>query len=233
MPDSPPPIDIPASWPIRLFSRGLLRFFVYGGFFVYRGTMKVQGKEHLDGLDQVVLVANHRSIFDTPFIFLNMPRSIRQRLSPVGGLDFFRPEPVHPLWARLWRRVVILFIRGCLNVALIDRQGGKYSELERLNALVELGWSLMIFPEATRSRSGKMGRFHRGAAELARRHSLPIVPINIAGSEKVLGVGMRWPRQGHVMIRIGEPIDPSTAASSLELTQLMKDRIAALGEAAA
>lgn len=230
VPESPPPIDIPASWLVRVLSRGLLLFFVYGGFFVYRGSMKAKGKEHLAGLGRVVVVSNHHSIFDTPFIFLNLPRVVRKRLSPVGGLDFFRPEPTHPLWARLWRRLVIVFIRGSLNVALIDRKGGKYSELDRLNALVERGWSLMVFPEATRSRSGTIGRFHRGAAELARRHDLPIVPVHITGTQDVLGVGMRWPRRGHVTIRFGESIDPAAAESSLALTVILKERISALGE---
>ena len=230
MPKSPPPIDIPASWLVRVLSRGLLRCFVHGGFFLYRGTMKVKGQEHLAGLSRMVLVSNHHSIFDTPFIFLNLPRGVRNRLSPVGGLDFFRPEPTHPLWARLWRRLVIVFIRGSLNVALIDRTGGKYSELDRLNTLVERGWSLMVFPEATRSRSGKIGRFHRGAAELARRHDLQLVPVHITGTQDVLGVGMRWPRRGDVTIRIGAPIDPAVAESSLSLTAVLKERIIALGE---
>lgn len=230
MSESPPPIRISAPWLVRVISRRLLWFFVDGGFFFFGRTKAVAGTEHLDGLDRVVLVSNHHSIFDTPFIVLSMPKRLRRRLSPVGGLDFFQPQPEHPLWVRLWRHSTILFMRGSLNVALIDRNRGQYSELDRLDALIAGGWSLLIFPEATRSRTGRMGRFHHGAAELARRHQVPVVPIHIEGSQHVLGVGMRWPRSGDVMIRVGAPILPNSVDSTAALTQAIRAAVEALGE---
>lgn len=59
--------------------------------------------------------------------------------------------------------------------------------LPKLRSKVEQGYSLLIFPEGTRSKTGDIGRFHRGAFYIAEQLELPIVPILIRGTYEVLG----------------------------------------------
>ncbi|MCH2161558.1 MAG: 1-acyl-sn-glycerol-3-phosphate acyltransferase [Phycisphaerales bacterium] len=169
-------------------------------------------------MDQCIIAANHYSLFDTPMIFLAIPARLRSRTVTVGGLDYFQPRPEHSLAERTWRRIVIWFIRGSMNVALIDRVGGNYSKFDLLENVIQSGWNLMIFPEATRSRDGARGRFHLGAAELVRRSGLPLVPTRIEGTQQVLPPGVRWPQSGSIRIRFGSPMRVTEDETAGEFT---------------
>ncbi|MBN9624569.1 MAG: 1-acyl-sn-glycerol-3-phosphate acyltransferase, partial [Actinobacteria bacterium] len=61
-----------------------------------------------------------------------------------------------------------------------------------LTPLVEAGWSLVVFPTGTRSRDGRVGPLRSGAAVLAARHALPIVPVHITGTRAAMPVGSNW-----------------------------------------
>jgi 1-acyl-sn-glycerol-3-phosphate acyltransferase len=84
-----------------------------------------------------------------------------------------------------------------------------------VDALIDDGWSLLIFAEGTRSRDGRIGRLRSGAAVLAAAHDRPIVPVHVTGTRAAMPVGQswprrrpgRWPRRRHdVEIRFGPPI---------------------------
>ena len=206
MPERVPDLKLPSSLFSRLVSKAILAVMVAVGAMICRVRRRSDGVGNFDGINQCVIAANHYSLFDTPMIFLALPHRLRKRTVTVGGLDFFRPRPEHPFLERTWRRLVIWFIRGSMNVALIDRVGGNYSKFDLLEDVVKAGWNLLIFPEATRSRDGSQGRFHLGAGEIVRRNDLPLVPTRIEGTQQVLPPGAAWPRSGHIRIRFGTPM---------------------------
>lgn len=219
---------VPAPLWTRLVSRALLRTLHDVGQIVCRVPIERRGFEHFEGVGQAIVVANHHSLVDTPVLFVALPASRRARTATVGGLDYFAARRGQPWWERLFRRTVIAFIRGAMNVLLIDREGGEYSHIDRIDAMLVAGWSLMIFPEATRSRSGRMGRFRHGAAELARRHDLPVIPMHIDGTQRVLPPGVRWPRPATIRLRAGEPIRPIAEESVSDLTRRLRAAVDAL-----
>lgn len=220
---------VPSSWPSRVLSRTILRCLHGGGQVVCRVPIEVSGREHLREVGQSIVVANHNSLVDTPVIFLALPRSRRNLTATVGGLDYFTPAPSQPWLERSFRRLVIWFIRSAMNVLLIERKGGEYSQIDRIDAMLAKGWSLVVFPEATRSRSGRMGRFRHGAAELARRHQLPVVPAHIGGTESILPPGVRWPQPGTLRIAFGRPMLAEQDESSGEFTSRLREAISTLG----
>lgn len=201
------------AWAIRLFCRI---------------PIEVSNASEVARHRQSIVVSNHHSLFDTPLIFLSLPGGRRRFTATVGGLDFFAVRPEQPWFERLFRRVVIWFIRSAMNVLLIDRVGGEYSQLDRIDSMLGAGWSLVIFPEATRSRSGEMGRFRHGAAELARRHRLPVVPAHVSGTDRILPPGIRWPRSGRLQVVFGEALVPEPEESSASLTARLRDAISRL-----
>ena len=129
----------------------------------------------------------------------------------------------------LFRRVVVRFIRGAVNVALINRSGGDYSNLEQIDELLSKGWSLIIFPEATRSRSGELGRMRLGVAELARRYGCPVLPTHITGTDVVLPVGSSFPGKGSIDLRIGEPLTIEDDENSRAFIERLGRHIVDLG----
>ena len=223
-----PGFKVPGSWPSRVLARGLLRFLHDCGKVVCRVPIEVSGREHVEGVGQSIVVANHNSLVDTPVLFLALPRSRRDRTATVGGLDYFTPDSSQPRTERLFRNVVIWFIRSAMNVLLIQRKGGEYSQIDRIDAMLTEGWSLVVFPEATRSRSGRMGRFRHGAAELARRNRLPVIPAYVDGTDAVLPPGVRWPKAGTLRIAFGEPLLSGEEESSAAFTSRLREAVSML-----
>jgi len=157
-----------------------------------------------------VLAGNHVSYMDPVLLWCGAPRPCRFMAkrelwdNPVLG------------WAlpRLWSFPVA---RGEADRAAI----GAATEYLRAGELVG------IFPEGTRAdlTSGEAGTAHGGAAFLAIRAGVPIVPVAFAGTERVWPRGQRLPRLARVVIKYGTPIQPDThAAGSL------KERVAAVTE---
>ena len=223
---------VPVSWPSRVLARSLLRFLHGSGKVVCRVPIEVSGREHVEGVDQSIVVANHNSLVDTPVLFLALPRARRDHTATVGGLDYFTPDPSQPRMERLFRSVVIWFIRSAMNVLLIERKGGEYSQIDRIDAMLAEGWSLVVFPEATRSRSGRMGRFRHGAAELARRNGLPVIPAYVDGTDTVLPPGVRWPKAGTLRIAFGEPLLSGEGESSAAFTSRLREAVSLLAPGA-
>ena len=225
MPDRISDLRLPSSLPSRVLSRAILAVLVSVGEVICRVRRYRRNVKQLDGVGQCVIAANHYSLFDTPMIFLAIPRHMRNRTVTVGGLDFFQPRPEHPMWERAWRRLVIWFIRSGMNVALIDRVGGNYSKFDLLEEVVQAGWNLLIFPEATRSRDGSRGRFHLGAAELVRRNRLPLVPTRIEGTQQVLPPGVSWPQSGEIHVCFGAPMQVREEESAGDFTHRIVEAI--------
>lgn len=222
---------VPTGRIVRFLSSTLLRVLHSGGQVVCRVPIRRVGFEHFEGVGQAIVVANHHSLVDTPVMFIALPSGRRRRTATVGGLDYFAVRSDQPRRERLFRRTVIGFIRGAMNVLLIDREGGEYSHIDRIGSMLEAGWNLMIFPEATRSRTGRMGRFRHGAAELARRHDLPVIPVHIDGTQRVLPPGVRWPRPATIHLRAGEPLRSRPDESVGDFTRRLRAAVEALGEA--
>lgn len=161
----------------------------------------VAGTELLDGLDSLggafVLVANHSSHLDAALLVTRLPWRVSRNLALGAAADYF-----HDVW---WRRMVTgLFF----NTFPVDRTGsGTGRGLAFL--LVDVGVPVVVFPEGTRSRDGKMGPFTPGAALIARRGRVPCVPVAIIGAHDAMPPGRAWwPKRGRRPVRmiVGEPV---------------------------
>lgn len=144
---------------------------------------EVGGREHLERLDSpVVFAANHCSHVDTPVLLRSLPGRWRRRTAVTAAADYFYAN-----------RLLAASVSLAFGTVPLERNGGNGSDsIAALGRLVESGWSLVVFPEGTRSRDGRRGRLRPGAAILAARHGLPIVPIQIGGTQAAMPIGRRW-----------------------------------------
>jgi 1-acyl-sn-glycerol-3-phosphate acyltransferase len=115
-----------------------------------------------------------------------------------------------------------------LNTVPVARSGGGADALEHVAELVGDGWNLLIYAEGTRSRDGEIGRMRSGAALVAQRHGIPIVPVRVTGTHAAMPPDASWPKrvQGRLLsrrhsveIEFGDPVVPlesETPAQTME-----------------
>jgi 1-acyl-sn-glycerol-3-phosphate acyltransferase len=192
-------------------ARGLL----IGAFKLFT-RWQVKGKENVPEEGPVLLVANHLNLADPPLLGVSLKRRIifmakeelfRSRLSAyfLGGFGSF---PVH---------------RGKL-----DRQALRSSQ-----QVLADGQILVMFPEASRSRSARLKKALPGSALIACRSGVPILPVGIIGTEQLKGVSFLF-RRPRVTINIGQPFSlppvegKLTREKLVEYTDLIMRRIAEL-----
>ena len=151
--------------------------------------VRVSGLEQLDPGRSYVFAANHQSIYDIPIVFASIPFQLRiVAKESLGRIPFMG-----------WH----LHRAGHL---LVDRKNPGADIVQKMARLISESSSLIVFPEGTRSVDGEVGRFKKGSFVVALDAGLPVVPITIAGSRRVMTKGELTVRPGDVELTIHEPI---------------------------
>lgn len=194
--------------------------------------VRVEGREHLDGLKgPVIFASNHQSFFDTPCIFIAMPWKWRHRLAPTMRKEFFdahfHPRE-HGLFAWFTNSLNYWLSLLMFNaIPIPQHEAGTRQALRALGELVESGDCPLIFPEGRHSPDENLYPFQAGVAMIASRLRIPVVPIRLRGSNRVLRPGARMARPGRVSVVIGEPLRLE-GEDYAALARLLEERIRAL-----
>lgn len=155
--------------------------------------LRAEGVDHVPRDGPFIVVANHCSNLDPPMLGWATGHQ-------VGRVVHFMAKSEMrgwPLIGWLATQSGVFFVRRGEG----DRAAQRYA----LEALAD-GRPLAIFPEGSRSRDGRMKPFKSGAALLAIRSGVRVVPVGIAGSHRMFPGRARRPHRARVVIRIGEPL---------------------------
>ena len=157
---------------------------------------KVTGAEHVPDSGGAILAANHLSVIDSVFLPLMMDRGVT---FSAKSEYFTASGPAARLWA--W------YLRAT-NQLQMDRDGARAAQatLEAALALLQAGNLFGIYPEGTRSPDGRLYRGRPGVGWLALKSGLPVIPVGMVGTRRVLPPGSVVPRPGRIEIRIGAPL---------------------------
>jgi 1-acyl-sn-glycerol-3-phosphate acyltransferase len=170
-------------------------------------ALDVAGVENLRNIDGAALiVANHSSHLDTAVLLATLPASRRRRTAVAATADYF--------FTTVWRAAGSALV---FNTFPMERRGGSESSLP--GTLLADGWSIIVYPEGTRSPDGTPGSFRMGAARLAASHSVPVIPVGLRGTYAAMPRGLGWPHSGRtrVAVRYGAPIFPQPGQTAREL----------------
>ena len=197
-------------WPARTLRRLSLATWILplGRLFM---RLRVDGREHLDGLrGPVLFAANHQSHFDTPAILSALPARLRCRVAPAMAKEFFK---AHFFPAQHGRRA---WLTNSLNYYLAalffnafplpQRETGTRHTLRYIGDLVDEGYCPLIFPEGRRAQPGEIEAFQPGVGMIAARLAVPVVPVRLFGTGDVLPQGDRMARRSRVRVSFGPPL---------------------------
>lgn len=166
-----------------------------------------------------VIVANHNSHLDCPVILASLPRRLRTRTVVAAAADYFYKTKTVGALASL-----------ALGTIPFERHEGARDSLDRLKEALSRGWSVLIFPEGTRSTTGDMQAFKKGAAFLAVDTRTAALPVWIEGARDLMPKGRLLPRRGRVTLRFGEPVGPRPSDDYDSFTARLENAVANLGE---
>src|SRR5580704_14579829 len=185
-----------------------------------RSLLRITGvKVTVEGLDRIqpggnyVFVSNHVSYMDIPVVLANIPEQFlflaKDGLFKIPLLGTHLKTAGHVLVPREDPRSAI-------------------RTLQHTAALLHDGRSTLVFPEGGRTATGELQEFKDGAAFLAIRAQIPVVPLAMLGMRKILPIHALTFHRGNVTLRIGEPISTTgmTTHQRAELTALTRQKIA-------
>jgi len=151
--------------------------------------LEVRGAEHVPATGPVLLVSNHVSVLDPPFVGAAAPRE----------LYFLAKEELFaiPLFGR--------FIHA-LNARPVKRRGADGRALRATLKLLAENRAILLFPEGTRGVEGQLGEGKAGAGMLALMSGASVVPVYVSGTARALPAGRVLPRPCRVRVTFGPPL---------------------------
>jgi len=158
-----------------------------------RVRVVVQGAEKIRPPCPYVFLSNHQSQFDIPAAVLAIPVQFR---------ILAKKELFHiPIFG--W----VLRLSGFVGIERSNREKAIRS-LDEAARRIRRGRSLLIYAEGTRSPDGSLLPFKKGGFILAIQAGVPVIPLTILGSRKVLPKGSLRIHPGTIRVVVGDPIDP-------------------------
>lgn len=195
-------------WAGRTWGRMMLR--------VSGTPVTIEGAENINPDRPQIFAANHVSWFDVWALAAAIPKRYRFVAKKELGMI--------PIFGQAWKAA------GHISVDRSNRASAIKSLNEAGQLLRQDNSSVVIFPEGTRSPTGELLPFKKGAFMLALRTGVDIIPVAVLGTRRIQPKGGWRIRSGRIILRFGEPIPVAqySEAERDDLIELVRSRIQAL-----
>jgi 1-acyl-sn-glycerol-3-phosphate acyltransferase len=176
-------------------------------FWIFGMKVSVTASDNLDPKKPYIFVSNHASMFDIPTVFVALNGNV--------NIVFKKELTYVPVWG--WALRYGHFI-------MIDRSNPReaMASITRAVQSIRSGNSVILFPEGTRTTDGKMQSFKRGAFSLAVKAGVPIVPLTINGTFKIMPKGSLNIQPANISVVLGKPISTEGLNGKDDELKLMK-----------
>ena len=158
-------------------------------------NFKMIGRENIPANGPFILAANHESYLDGMFVMSAVPNKLIRH-------TYFVAKEKHVT------RPATVYLASKLNVIVLHMSNLKTS-IQQLGEVLKRGESIIIFPEGTRTETGKLGEFKKTFAILSVELGVPVIPVTIDGAYKAMPKHQKVPSCGNVSVTIHKPILPA------------------------
>jgi long-chain acyl-CoA synthetase len=177
----------------------------------------------------MLIIANHISAYDGPLVQYALPGRLRRHIATAMSgemlddmLHFRNPErgprygKFSPFGPIAWFLATVLY-----NVFPLPRTRDFQRSFIHAGHALDRGYNVLVFPEGTRSESGKLAPFRQGIGLLVKQSGVPVLPVALLGLGDLKQKGHSWFRSGKIEIRVGEPIRFDRDVTEAQITELL------------
>lgn len=194
-------------------------------------AVSCEGEPSLSG-PPLLLIANHVTAFDAPFVLYALPASMRRRVTiAMAGemLDDWRHARNQGNWLRnLLAPFEYWLVTGLFNVFPLPRGAGFRRSFAHAGEAMDRGYHVLVFPEGQMSPDGALLPFRAGIGLLASESEARILPVALKGLGELKQRKRRWFRSGTLEIRVGQAIAPGIQVAPENLVEILHSTLAAL-----
>jgi long-chain acyl-CoA synthetase len=170
----------------------------------------------------VLVIANHVTAYDGALVLYALPSRLRRRMAiAMSGemlLDLRRGRNQGNGLLNLLAPAGYWLATALFNVFPLPRLGGFRRSFAHAGEAIDHGYSVMVFPEGTRSADGTPQPFRPGTGLLAHESGVPVLSVKLIGLGEIRASKARWFRSGKLEIKVGQPIYVDEDAGPAELT---------------
>ena len=223
-------------WTMR-FPMTLIRPVLYNLFLLPLSRImcipRVVGLEHLAKVNGPALfVSNHVTHIDGPLILSVLPMRWRLRLATAMSGEYLRdwryPPATFGWFARFKKRMAYVLGAGLFNVFSLPRQSGFRQSFAYAGEAMDRGYSVLIFPEGTETKDGRIQPFRAGIGLLASELNVPVIPVMLRGLFELKKKRQFFVRPGVVSVTFGEPIKFAHGTQPAEITRELERALSSL-----
>ena len=165
--------------------------------------LNIYGAENVPKAGGVIAVSNHASYFDPPIL----SNCVGRPVAFMAKEELFK-IPIFSQGIRLY------------GAYPVKRSIGDRAALRSASKALESGWIAAVFLQGSRSADAKITDPKLGAAWIAAKAQVPLLPVSLWGTEKILTQGLVLPKPVPIAVRIGEIIPPPSSSSKSELQRV-------------
>ena len=180
--------DLPSSSFVAVIFK-FLSFILFKTFF----RVKVKGKEKIETEKPTIFVANHQSFLDGFLFNYSVPLKVMKK-------TYFLATVIH------FKSSIMKFMANSANVVLVDMNKDIAEVMQILAKLLKKNKNVAIYPEGTRTRDGKMNKFKKSFAIIAKELNVDIQPYVIDGAYDLFPTGKKFPKPGKITVEFLDKI---------------------------
>jgi long-chain acyl-CoA synthetase len=196
-------------WPVT-WLRWVAHYFLLRPAMMLLGWPRIEGRKNLEGWNgPMLVVCNHISDVDFAFLQTALPARLRTRIAIATRGEALEAlhTPAGERWflGKIFDRTKWVLGVSLLNLFPLPREAGFRKSFAYAGEAVDLGYSVLVFPEGHYAVDGEINPFRAGIGLLAKNLGIPVLPMRIVGLFEVKQAGRKFVRPGKISVRVGRP----------------------------